>query len=88
MLGYQPKLKHLKVYGCESYPFSLPKHGNKFAARAKRNCIMVGYGNSDSIYWIYEKINRKLFRSRVVKFNEQSVLNKNTDEYALLEINN
>jgi hypothetical protein len=37
----KPSHKHLTIYGCEAYPLDLPKLSNKFAPRAKENCIMV-----------------------------------------------
>jgi hypothetical protein len=55
-----PSHKHLTIYGCEAYPLDLPKLSNKFAPTAKENCIMVGYGESDSIYWIYDKSKKKM----------------------------
>jgi hypothetical protein len=76
-----PSHKHLTIYGCEAYPLDLPKLSNKFAPRAKENCIMVGYGESDSIYWIYDKSKKKMFKSRDVRFNENSVLNDNEKEF-------
>ena len=35
---------------------------------------MIGYGDTDGIYWIYNTENHKIFRSRDVKFNEKSIL--------------
>jgi hypothetical protein len=37
---------------------------------------MVGYGEKEGIYWIYDNRNHKLFRSRDVQFNEESILGK------------
>jgi hypothetical protein len=42
---------------------------------------MVGYGESDSIYWIYDKSKKKMFKSRDVRFNENSVLKDNEKEF-------
>jgi hypothetical protein len=42
---------------------------------------MVGYGEYDSIYWIYDKLKKKIFKSRDVRFNENSVLNDNENEF-------
>jgi len=44
-------------------------------------CKMFGYGESDRIYWIYDKSKRKMFKSRDVKFNENSVLNQFENEF-------
>jgi hypothetical protein len=76
-----PSHKHLTIYGCEAYPLDLPKLSYKFAPRAKVNCFMVGYGESFSIYWIYDKSKKKMFKSRDVRFNENSVLNDNEKEF-------
>ena len=42
---------------------------------------MVGYGESDSIYLIYDKSKKKMFKSRDVRFNENSVLYDNEKEF-------
>jgi hypothetical protein len=44
---------------------------------------MFGYGESDSIYWIYDKLKKKLFKSRDVRFNVNSVLNDNEKEFVI-----
>ncbi len=41
---------------------------DKFEVRAFENCKMIGYGDTDGIYWIYNTENHKIFRSRDVKF--------------------
>ncbi|CAF0996295.1 unnamed protein product [Brachionus calyciflorus] len=35
---------------------------------------MIGYGESEGVYWIYDKENQKAFRSRDIKFNENRIL--------------
>jgi hypothetical protein len=35
---------------------------------------MAGYGEKEGIYWIYNKETKKMFRSRDVKFNENTIL--------------
>ena len=35
---------------------------------------MAGYGETEGIYWIYNKETKKMFRSRDVKFNENTIL--------------
>jgi hypothetical protein len=47
---------------------------------------MVGYGESESIYWIYDKSRRKMFKSRDVKFNENSVLNQEDENIVDIKI--
>ena len=70
----KPKIKHLIIFGSDAYPLELTNKRDKFEPTAKSNCIMIGYGNKEGIYWIFDKINRKAFRSRDVKFNEESIL--------------
>jgi hypothetical protein len=81
-----PKLSHLKVFGCDAYPLELTNQGSKFEPRAKKHCIMIGYGKKEGIYWIYDKTNKKIFASRDVKFNEDSVLSINDSNYGEFEI--
>jgi hypothetical protein len=81
-----PKLSHLKIFGCDAYPLDLSRQKSKFEARAKKNCIMIGYGEKDGIYWIYDKENKKIFLSRDVKFDEEPVLNRIEAKYAEFEI--
>jgi hypothetical protein len=64
-----PKLSHLKIFGCEAYPLDLVNQNSKFEARAKKNCIMIGYAEKEGIYWIYDKFKKQIFKSRDVKFN-------------------
>ena len=47
------------------------KKRDKFEPTAKANCVMAGYDDKDGIYWIYNKSNQKMMRSRDVKFNEK-----------------
>ena len=70
----KPKIKHLIIFGSDAYPLELTNKRDKFEPTAKSNCIMIGYGNKEGIYWIFDKINRKAFRSTDFKFNEESIL--------------
>ena len=79
-----PNLKHLKIFGCDAYPLKLNEHGDKFAATAKKNCIMIGYGDKEGIYWILDKETRKIFKSRDVRFNESELLAEKLNESGLL----
>ena len=71
-----PQIKHLRVFGSDAYPLNLNSGKDKFEPRAVENCKMVGYGEKEGIYWIYDNRNHKLFRSRDVQFNEESILGK------------
>ena len=82
-----PKISHFKVFGCPAYPLDLNKKGDKFEPNAKPNCIMIGYGESDGIYWVLNKSNGKVFRSRDIKFNEDPILKTNlNDEVDLADL--
>jgi hypothetical protein len=74
--GKLPKIKHLKIFGCDAFPLNF-KDKDKFEVRAFENCKMIGYGDTEGIYWIYNTENQKIFRSRDVKFNEKSLLDTN-----------
>ena len=63
-------MSHLKIFGCIAYPLIVNKDRSKFDPTAEQNCIMIGYDEHTSIYWIYNKSKRTAFRSRDVKFNE------------------
>lgn len=67
----EPSLDHLRVFGCKCYPLILNKDRDKFEPTARPNCVLVGYDNSDGIYWIFNKSTKSIFRSRDVTFNEQ-----------------
>jgi hypothetical protein len=44
---------------------------------------MIGNFNKEGIYWIFDKTNKNAFRSRDVKFNEDSILNHKDEEFDL-----
>ncbi|CAF0879189.1 unnamed protein product [Brachionus calyciflorus] len=41
---------------------------------------MIGYGESEGIYWIYDKKNHKAFRSRDIRYNENKILDNEGQE--------
>ncbi|OQV11365.1 Integrase core domain-containing protein isoform 2 [Cladophialophora immunda] len=70
--GKRPDLSHLRIVGSRVY-VHVPKEKRqgKFADRSKA-CIMLGYGNSPSIYWVYDPVDRRVFRSKDVVFDEDN----------------
>jgi len=88
LFGKHPKLKHLRVFECDAYPLNLNAEKNKFKSRAIENCIMIGYGESEGIYWIFKKQNNQIFRSRDVKFNEESILENQENVRISIDLNN
>jgi hypothetical protein len=79
----KPKINHLIIFGSDAYPLELTNAREKFEPTAKPNCIMIGYSSKEGIYWIFDKTNKKVFRSRDVKFNEDSILNQKAEEFDL-----
>ena len=71
MYGKLPKISHLRIFGCKAYPMKLNNKDDKFEAVAKRNCIMIGYGDKEGIYCILDRNSNKVFRSRDIKFDEK-----------------
>ena len=84
-------ISHLKIFGCKAYPLIVNRDRYKFESTAQANCIMIGYAESNGIYWIYNKTRRTMFRSRDVKFNEEMCLSKNSisnkDEWIDFDLN-
>ena len=80
-----PKINHLRIFGCEAYPLNLKDRG-KFEAVAESNCIFIGYGEKEGIYWLLDQNKNKAFRSRDLKFNENSVFNELTHRQVQEEI--
>jgi hypothetical protein len=70
-----PNLSHFRIFGREAYPLDLNNSASKFEARAKK----LHYD------WIFYKTNTKIFASRDVKFNEDSVINCSGCEIEIIE---
>ena len=71
MFNKNPNLKHLRIFGCKAFPLILNKQRTKFEPKAQSNCVLIGYDDSDGIYWIFNKSTRSIFRSRDVTFDEK-----------------
>ena len=84
MFDKKPSLSHLRIFGCKAYPLILNKKRNKFEPTAQTNCVMAVYDESEGIYWVFNKSNRSMFRSRDLKFNEQ-MISKNENLHENLE---
>ncbi len=85
MNGKIPTMAHLRIFGCTAYPLIVNEDRHKFDPTAEQHCIMIGYDDHPSIYWLYNKSKRTVFRSRDVKFNEN--INYN-DSYEMHSIDN
>jgi hypothetical protein len=71
LYGKLPQMSHLRIFGCKAYPLKLNGKSGKFEPVARKNCIMIGYGDKEGVYWILDKSTNKAFRSRDVKFDEK-----------------
>ena len=69
-VGVKPKVKHLRVFGCDAYAHIPKDERGKFDSKA-RKCILVGYSSESKGYRLYNPEQRKLIVSRDVKFNEE-----------------
>ena len=66
----KPKISHLRVFSYVAFTFKLYNKDDKCSSFAKKDCILIGYGEKEGIYWILDKNTNKAFRSRDVQFNE------------------
>ena len=69
-----PNIQHLRVFGCKAYPLKLNNKESSYAPVAKENCILIGYGDKEGIYWILDRSKNKAFRSRDVRFDEKPIV--------------
>ncbi|XP_075103413.1 uncharacterized protein LOC142177999 [Nicotiana tabacum] len=67
--GKEPKLDHLRVFGCLCYASNLPR-GDKLAPRA-RKAILMGYSETQKGYILFDLYSKTFFVSRDVSFREE-----------------
>ncbi|XP_075092045.1 uncharacterized protein LOC142172161 [Nicotiana tabacum] len=65
---YEPKVDHLRVFGCHCHAAALPR-GDKFAPRA-RKAVFIGYSETQKGYRVYDLEHNSFFVSRDVVFQE------------------
>lgn len=68
--GKEVKLSHLKVYGCVAYVHISDQGRNKLDPKSKK-CTLIGYGEDEFGYRIWDDKNNKVIHSRDVIFNER-----------------
>jgi hypothetical protein len=68
--GKEVKLSHLKVFGCVSYIHVSDHARSKLDAKSVK-CTLVGYGEDEFGYKLWDDQNRKMIRSRDVVFNDK-----------------
>ncbi len=78
--GKEVKLSHLKVFGCVSYVHVSDHARSKLDAKSVK-CTLVGYGEDEFGYKLWDDQNRKMIRSRDVVFNEKVMYkDRNTEK--------
>eukprot|EP00252_Welwitschia_mirabilis_P018673 TRINITY_DN4156_c0_g1_i5.p1 TRINITY_DN4156_c0_g1~~TRINITY_DN4156_c0_g1_i5.p1 ORF type:complete len:1283 (+),score=262.04 TRINITY_DN4156_c0_g1_i5:125-3973(+) len=65
--GSSISYSHLRMIGCEAYAHQ--QSASKLGERA-RKCVFLGYGGDDRGYRLWDPVEKKVFRSRDVVFNE------------------
>ena len=68
--GEKPKVKHLRVFECGAYAHIPKDEQGKLDSKA-RKCILLGYGQDTKGYRLYDPLQRKVLRSRDVRFDER-----------------
>lgn len=69
IFGCEPKLSHLRVFGCLCFATIL-NETDKFSSRSEK-CIFVGYSNSKKGYKLFSLDRKTILFSRDVKFYEK-----------------
>ena len=69
LYGEKPNMRHLRAFGCASYPLIMKDERKKLDPVTKR-CVLVGYGTEVKGYRLYDSSRGKVLYSRDVKFNE------------------
>ncbi|KAK0585008.1 hypothetical protein LWI29_022138 [Acer saccharum] len=82
--GKEVKLSHLKVFGCVSYVHIGDHARNKLDAKSVK-CTLVGYGEDEFGYKLWDDQNRKMIRSRDVVFNEKVMYKDRNTQVSELE---
>ena len=67
------KYDHLRVFGCKAFVHVLKDERSKLDAKS-RQCIFTGYGENEFGYRFYDPVEKKLVRSRDVKFMEDQTI--------------
>ena len=69
--GEKPRVKHLRVFGCDAYAHVPKDERSKLDSKA-RKCILLGYGQETKGYRLYDFARQKVLYSRDVHFNEDA----------------
>ena len=71
--GKNVKYDHLRVFSCKSF-VHVPKDERSKLDAKSRQCKFIGYGEDEFGYRFYDPIEKKLVRSRDVKFMEDQTI--------------
>ncbi|RDY02456.1 hypothetical protein CR513_14080, partial [Mucuna pruriens] len=71
--GKDVKYDHLRVFDCKAF-VHVPKDERSKLDMKSRQCIFIGYGQDEYGYRLYDLIEKKLVKSRDVKFMEDQTI--------------
>ena len=71
--GKDVAYNHLKVFGCKAFAHVPKEQRSKLDDKAFP-CILVGYGNEEFGYRLWDPVKKKIFRSRYVIFYEDQTI--------------
>jgi len=71
--GKNVKYDHLRVFGCKAFVHVLKDERSKLDAKS-RQCIFIGYSENEFGYRFYDFVEKKLVRSRDVKFMKDQII--------------
>lgn len=75
--GRTPNVHHLKVFGCKAIMLNKSPGRSKFSSKGIE-CIMVGYSTESKAYRVYIPDQRKIVKTRDIKFLENQEKEDNT----------
>ena len=67
--GKKPSIKHLKIFGCDSY-VHVPKEKRSKLDNRVEKCIFIGYKDSMKGYKLWNLVTKEIVYSRDVVFRE------------------
>ena len=67
------KYDHLRVFGSKAF-VHVPKDERSKSDAKSKQCIFIGYGENEFGYMFYDLVEKKLVRSRDVKFMEDQTI--------------
>ncbi|GJU36136.1 retrovirus-related pol polyprotein from transposon TNT 1-94 [Tanacetum coccineum] len=71
--GKDVSYRYLRVFGCKASVYILKDERSKLDVKGKP-CVFLGYGQDEFGYRLYDPVQKKLVRSRVVVFEEDQTL--------------